>query len=382
MYPGSEREAIQSIITSSRRRCVNIGTCWLVAATLLLQFSYFIPASSSASIAQFTTALWLSQGLQALSALLGIILSVIILTKQTPHQPWLQLFQIISLSLSWGLTIYHVGFSWQQPASAGHLTLFALFSFIIALYASERLLLIPLTMVFSLHLWLRLPLNPGAEIADLLTILRQPLVGAMAFFSLNYWFRTALSREQDNFILTAEITRQAETDALTDLPNRRSFDQTLGKMLEQAQQTGSPLNMIILDIDYFKRINDQLGHPTGDQCLRQLAQVIHTVTQPHGLFAARIGGEEFALLLSDHSSDSAQAIAQQVKHQLHAAAIPHPDSPLSNYLTVSQGVGTFTTGMDTSALYSSADEALYYAKEHGRNQVCTLIDTQTAETAT
>lgn len=381
MYPGSEREAIQPVITNGRHRCLSIGTYWLVSATILLQLSYFIPVSSSGLTAQFTPELWLSHSLQLLCTITGFILSAALLTKRPLHKAPLRLFQVTCLTLSWCLAIYHVGFSWEQPTGAGHLTLFATFTFVIALYASERLLLIPMAMLLGLHLSLRLPLTAGAEITDFLTVIRQPLIGAMAFFSLNYWLRAALSREQENLMLTAEITRQAETDALTGLANRRCFDLALNAALDQAQSQGHKLAMIILDIDYFKRVNDQSGHPAGDQCLREVADVISTVALSNNVLAARVGGEEFALLLAGHASESALAIAQQLKTQLHEAAIEHPDSPLSTYLTVSQGVGTLTEGMNASALYSSADEALYYAKKHGRNQACSIENLETTESS-
>jgi len=158
-------------------------------------------------------------------------------------------------------------------------------------------------------------------------------------------------------------------DALTGLANRRYLNEMLvvewNRMLRQKQ----PLTIIMIDIDFFKRYNDVLGHLAGDKCLHQVAQLISEEAKRGGELAARYGGEEFVLLFPDMDLKSAQQQVERLIARINASAIPHPDSPL-NIVTVSAGVSVCVPQPDMTAdqLLRQADDALYRAKANGKNR--------------
>jgi diguanylate cyclase (GGDEF)-like protein len=167
---------------------------------------------------------------------------------------------------------------------------------------------------------------------------------------------------------TESLQRQAVTDGLTSLKNRRAFDQALAANLSRANDIG----LIMLDVDYFKRYNDHLGHPAGDTCLIAIAQVLQKVADENDAFAARIGGEEFAMLLCGTGA----AHVVELSHAIHAAvtalALPHPAAP-SGSVSVSVGAA-MAKNTDATELMRRADAALYAAKEAGRDRVIIAAD--------
>ena len=162
----------------------------------------------------------------------------------------------------------------------------------------------------------------------------------------------------------AELTRLSNTDALTQLANRRHCDQQL------AQQANEPLAVMVIDIDHFKRINDTYGHPFGDRCISAVAEVLRHSARRSGDLAARYGGEEFFLLLSGASCEAGLARAEQIRAEVAALALQYRGTPVP--LTISIGLaGHDASGeLHMQALIDAADKALYAAKGAGRNRVC------------
>jgi diguanylate cyclase (GGDEF)-like protein len=136
--------------------------------------------------------------------------------------------------------------------------------------------------------------------------------------------------------------------------------------LAQAHAQGSALALVVLDIDYFKRFNDHHGHPAGDSCLRRVAAVLTAALRGPEDLAARLGGEEFVVLLPGADADGASATIQRCMDLLHDAAIAHGDSPLSDRVTFSAGVAILRAGESQEQLLARADAALYQAKMSGR----------------
>lgn len=168
----------------------------------------------------------------------------------------------------------------------------------------------------------------------------------------------ALSRAE----LIDALSRASATDPLTGLANRRSFDAGLARELAGIRRHGRPVSLCLLDVDHFKRYNDTHGHLAGDQALVLVASVLRSELRGLDL-AARYGGEEFVLLLPDTDLDAAAGVAERIRSAV--ADLPAPGSPL----TVSIGVAAATEGCFPDALIATADEALYAAKEGGRNRV-------------
>ncbi|MGX9979551.1 sensor domain-containing diguanylate cyclase [Methylobacterium fujisawaense] len=171
--------------------------------------------------------------------------------------------------------------------------------------------------------------------------------------------------------MRAEMAALSRTDALTGLPNRRSFEDMYQRALDAARRDGHPLSLLIVDADHFKRFNDRYGHPVGDEILQSLARCLAaSVHRPQDL-ASRIGGEEFAVLLPETDEAGARRVADTIHAEV--AKLPVPSAGLgAGVVTVSIGLAAARPSGDRSApppdLYRLADGALYEAKTGGRNQ--------------
>jgi diguanylate cyclase (GGDEF)-like protein len=160
------------------------------------------------------------------------------------------------------------------------------------------------------------------------------------------------------------------TDALTKIYNRRYFDESLETYWQQALNNKQPLSLCILDIDNFKAYNDYYGHQNGDECLKNVANLLTVGAESANSVVARYGGEEFVILTPQCPSEAALAIAEQVRQTVEAAALPHHKSAIG-MVSVSIGVHTIVpAAADTSQQFIKiADDALYQAKKQGRNRV-------------
>lgn len=173
----------------------------------------------------------------------------------------------------------------------------------------------------------------------------------------------------------AEANRKLEalsvTDSLTQLANRRHFDQTFDQEWQRAVRQGSPLSVVMIDVDKFKAYNDHYGHLAGDECLKKVAKVMQQTLRRAGELAARYGGEEFVILLPGHDVNSALAEAQRIRSAVEALSLPHKASDTAQVVTVSLGVASRMPqrAEDPYGLVQQADEALYLAKHQGRNRV-------------
>lgn len=167
------------------------------------------------------------------------------------------------------------------------------------------------------------------------------------------------------------LERQAFIDGLTTIPNRRRFDDVLNKEWHRAVRTGSPLSLILMDIDCFKNFNDNYGHQKGDSCLRKIGIALRDTLKRGSDFVARYGGEEFAAILPHTDAQGALAIAHQIKTAVSNLGIPHAYSSAAPHVTISLGAATLlpTKNQNAIDIVRAADDALYQAKNKGRNNV-------------
>lgn len=166
------------------------------------------------------------------------------------------------------------------------------------------------------------------------------------------------------------LARLASRDGLTGLFNRRHFDSSLDQECQRAGRGTTPLSLLMIDVDYFKRYNDTMGHQAGDDALRRVAaEVLRPLHRATDL-AARYGGEEFAVILPATGPEDARALAERILSAVRDAAVPHPTSPFG-HLTLSIGLTSVPGGtpLHPEDLIARADENLYHAKDQGRNQV-------------
>lgn len=165
-----------------------------------------------------------------------------------------------------------------------------------------------------------------------------------------------------------EIYQLAINDPLTDLYNRRHFIETVEKEIARAMRHRRPLTMCIIDVDLFKPVNDRYGHISGDNVLRQIAALVHRHVRNDDA-AARIGGEEFAVLLPECGPDAAYGFAERLREAVADVVFKPGGEP--QRITVSIGIAAMTAERDTcSRMMAAADAALYRAKSQGRNRVC------------
>ena len=167
------------------------------------------------------------------------------------------------------------------------------------------------------------------------------------------------------------LERLANIDGLTELANRRRFDEMYGLEWQRARRSGRPLSLALLDIDAFKQFNDRYGHPAGDRALRSVARVASAAMRRPGDLAARYGGEELLLLMPETDALEARRVAEGVREAVAALNIAHEASSVAPLLTVSVGGATFDPAGEEQQpeLFEAADAQLYRAKQHGRNQV-------------
>jgi len=167
------------------------------------------------------------------------------------------------------------------------------------------------------------------------------------------------------------LERLANVDGLTELANRRRFDEVYEQEWGRAQRAGRPLSLALLDIDAFKQYNDRYGHPAGDRALRAVARLAGAGLQRPGDLAARYGGEELVLLMPDTDAASAQAVVAGICSEIGLLGIAHEASGVAPTLSVSVGGATMTPGSreQSAELFEAADIHLYRAKQAGRNRI-------------
>lgn len=230
---------------------------------------------------------------------------------------------------------------------------------------------------------LRDKLNQNDELDQLASGVNELQHRLRAHLTQQAQYEGELARHRDNLAeLVGERTRELEaanrkldelsrSDALTGLANRRHFDECKDVEFRRAQRTGQALSMLLCDIDHFKRFNDAYGHAAGDLCLRRVGAVLAACFKRAGDVVARVGGEEFAVLLPGMAVADARRLAERLGDEVVALGIAHEASDGAGCVTVSIGVAELDRaqmqGFD--ALYQRADEALYRAKHAGRNRV-------------
>ena len=228
-------------------------------------------------------------------------------------------------------------------------------------------------------------LKPGLPVSLQVGLSTQILIAGIFSLAANYQMErrrcvdyvsalTALLRAERAEVSEQALTAISRTDALTGLPNRRYLEEVLADWCAGPQR----LWVMMIDVDHFKLYNDSLGHPAGDDCLRHLARALRAAIKGHDAFCARLGGEEFVIVLRDDADAAGHAVAAQVTAAVRALAIPHPGRHDHHAIvTVSVGLADSLGGQRTAdQLLANADIALYQAKHAGRDRVVAFAATR------
>ncbi len=189
-------------------------------------------------------------------------------------------------------------------------------------------------------------------------------------FSLERKNRELQAVEDQLLKLNQKLSRLATLDSLTQIANRHRFDEFLIREWQRGKREQFPLSLILCDIDYFKLYNDRFGHQAGDNCLKQVAQAISKSVKRPADLVARYGGEEFAIILPQTPAKNALYVAETIRSQIKSLYLPHPDSLVSDYVSLSLGVTCVVPSSQHTVkqLLVTADKALYQAKKQGRDR--------------
>lgn len=191
---------------------------------------------------------------------------------------------------------------------------------------------------------------------------------------LNHKIEELKNTKQKLEATNKKLAKMSARDQLTGLYNRRKFEKVIKKEWRDAIREDHSITIIMIDIDNFKKFNDNYGHLAGDNCLQKISQVMNKTLKRPRDFLARYGGEEFVAVLPKTDKCGAQHIAESLRKNVVDLMIPHNFSPISNYVTISLGVSS-TDEADFyvfEEILDKADQALYEAKNKGRNQYCYL----------
>lgn len=242
-----------------------------------------------------------------------------------------------------------------------------------AMAASIIPLLIPNAVYFGLY---------GGQFGSLvaLTLILFSIVVLTLGIRLNRAFAKSMALNHQHKIeiekrkqIEHQLQLISRKDGLTNLYNRRYFDEVLNTEIGRAQRNHSPLCLLMIDIDYFKNYNDQYGHVAGDECLINIADIISNLASRKGDLIARYGGEEFGIILPNIDLQGAVSFANKIQQSVKAANIEHISTQLSSLKCVTVSVGVTNLQpfrrMTTTQLIDVADRALYKAKQDGRNRV-------------
>lgn len=270
---------------------------------------------------------------------------------------------LLVLSLCWSLSNYCFIFFWALPF-AWPLLVILLTTGLTALYHHW-----PGIIAFMLPLW-GTALLAGIQIhyhAEIRFLILWTIFTAILLYGrriLQRWYDEAWDTHQENMQLIQRLESIANQDALTGTANRRALNAYLAEIWQQ----NTPLSLMMIDVDYFKRYNDRYGHQAGDECLSSVAQVLKMAVRAEDDLVARYGGEEFVVALPRVPLVHATAIAERIQQKIHEAALPHEESEVASVVTVSIGIVDSDGTVPMETLIARADSALYQAKNKGRNQ--------------
>ncbi|WP_217434910.1 diguanylate cyclase [Marinifaba aquimaris] len=204
-------------------------------------------------------------------------------------------------------------------------------------------------------------------------------LGAMDYITKPFNVPVVLARVRNQIILKRKndlLEQLVSIDGLTEIPNRRNFEEVFAQEWRRCLRNQTPLTMIMIDIDFFKQYNDNYGHTAGDEVLRKVAQTLDAQLKRGADFVARFGGEEFVVVLPETDFPASLKFAESLRSAVEQLAIKHEYSEAAKVVTISLGQSTIIPTKQLSAieLQESADKMLYQAKELGRNQT-SAVDT-------
>jgi diguanylate cyclase (GGDEF)-like protein len=344
---------------------------WLWASISFMQFTlaYYVVAYDKFYILEYQVNL--------LVYVISSIYFVIRLLNSTKTINSRYLEGAITLStLNWLLMSHVIYQAWNVPIFAEKMLIVGFFSTLICFSNNIFFMIISTLPIVIADLYFKVAIREVAGIDLMVSTVKYPLFLLATVYTTLHFNRELRDSHQRIILLNNELTRLKNTDSLTGLNNRRVFDEKLEYVVNMHNRLVQPLSLMILDVDYFKNYNDSLGHPAGDQCLITLSELMQKRLQRQSDVLARIGGEEFAIILPATNLEQCQVLAKSLVLAIEQGNIAHPNSSISDVVTISVGIACIDeqsteagSSNDGASLYKNADNALYRAKEAGRNRV-------------
>lgn len=348
------------------RQALSVSIPWFtfvnVSFALIILFRNFLISHFDRSIGTHTEILPFIDEITVGIIVLSLMLVLFIYRLPARFTP-LCVAMLMTISLMWSYCSFYFIVWWQLPF-AWPLSVILMLTALAALYYHPLALLLFIIPLWLTTLLASVQLNQGVNIRFLLVWLLLTAILIYGRVILQRWFDEAWLRYQENRMLIARLDVMAHQDALTGTANRRSMENFLDDALLQAE----PFALLMLDVDYFKRYNDHYGHQAGDACLIKVADIVKTSVRTPADLVARYGGEEFVIVLPASSLDDAVRVAERIQTNLREISLPHAASEVSEMVTVSMGITLSKDGDSAYGIIARADEALYRAKQQGRNR--------------
>lgn len=348
------------------RQALSVSIPWFtfvnVSFALIILFRNFLISHFDRSLGTHTEILPFIDEITVGIIVLSLMLVLFIYRLPARFTP-LCVAMLMTISLMWSYCSFYFIVWWQLPF-AWPLSVILMLTALAALYYHPLALLLFITPLWLTTLMASVQLNQGVNIRFLLVWLLLTAILIYGRVILQRWFDEAWLRYQENRMLIARLDVMAHQDVLTGTANRRSMENFLDDALLQAE----PFALLMLDVDYFKRYNDHYGHQAGDACLVKVADIVKTSVRTPADLVARYGGEEFVIVLPASSLDDAVRVAERIQTNLREISLPHAASEVSEMVTVSMGITLSKDGDSAYGIIARADEALYRAKQQGRNR--------------
>ncbi|TKB50109.1 GGDEF domain-containing protein [Ferrimonas aestuarii] len=356
---------IDPAISKIRHQMICYGYLWVSATAFILYITvgyYFLVDSTYHSFKGSITLM-----VTAVIALLGHAGFIHLRARDGTTLSWC--LTALALTASLVLLAHFVSITWSDTDSAQKVLLIAFLVMLMGWNVNRAVLACGLLPTSSFYIYLT-SLEPNIGALDIaVSALKFPFL-VIVFYTTIQKFITNIESQFIEKIRTIEdLELTSQLDELTKIQNRRGFNFELTAAISHAKHTGTPLSIGIIDIDFFKQYNDSMGHPAGDQCLRAIANILEKRCDPEKDTVARIGGEEFAIIMPANTLNRALMIAKDINSAIANAAIPHPDSSISGYITASIGITDFKDTDSLTSIYERADAAMYQAKASGRNKI-------------
>ena len=348
------------------RQALSVSIPWFtfvnVSFALIILFRNFLISHFDRSLGTHTEILPFIDEITVGIIVLSLMLVLFIYRLPARFTP-LCVAMLMTISLMWSYCSFYFIVWWQLPF-AWPLSVILMLTALAALYYHPLALLLFIIPLWLTTLLASVQLNQGVNIRFLLVWLLLTAILIYGRVILQRWFDEAWLRYQENRMLIARLDVMAHQDVLTGTANRRSMENFLDDALLQAE----PFALLMLDVDYFKRYNDHYGHQAGDACLVKVADIVKTSVRTPADLVARYGGEEFVIVLPASSLDDAVRVAERIQTNLREISLPHAASEVSEMVTVSMGITLSKDGDSAYGIIARADEALYRAKQQGRNR--------------